>query len=89
MALMQISVIPLGTGSTSASSFVADFQKTLAESKLSFTLTDMSTIVEGETSKLLAIAAKIQSVRFLSRKLNFLLDTIFRIEFERKHKIVR
>ena len=34
-----------------------------------------------------AIAIKIQSVRNLSRKLNFLLDPIVVNKFERKHKV--
>ena len=60
---MQISVIPLGTISSYAD-FVADFQKVLAESNLSFTLTDMATIVEGDTAELLAIAAKIHEIPY-------------------------
>ena len=64
MALMQIAVVPLGTNSTSASDYVADFQKILAASNLSFTLTDMATIVEGDTTELLAIAAKIHEIPY-------------------------
>lgn len=64
MALMQISVIPLGTGSTSVSDFVAEVQTMLAASTLSFSLTDMATIVEGDTAELLAIAAKIHELPY-------------------------
>jgi len=60
---MQISVIPLGT-IPSYAAFVADFQKVLAASNLSFTLTDMATIVEGDTAELLAIAAKIHEIPY-------------------------
>ena len=64
MALMQISVVPIGTDSTSASRYVADFQKVLASTNLPFTLTDMATIIEGDTTELLALAAKINEIPF-------------------------
>jgi uncharacterized protein (TIGR00106 family) len=60
---MQISVIPLGSVA-SYSSFVADFQKALTASNLSFTLNDMATIVEGDIAELLAIAAIIHEIPY-------------------------
>lgn len=49
MAIAEVTVVPIGTGSTSLSSYVAELQKVLAEqSNITFTLTSMSTIIEGE-----------------------------------------
>jgi uncharacterized protein (TIGR00106 family) len=64
MALMQLTVIPLGTSSVSVGAFVAEFQKALHAEKVAFTLTDMGTIIEGETPMLLALAAKIHAMPF-------------------------
>ncbi|MBU0674217.1 MAG: MTH1187 family thiamine-binding protein [Proteobacteria bacterium] len=64
MALMQITVIPLGTRSVSVGDFVAGIQKKLGKQDLRFTLTDMGTIVEGSAEALLAVAATIHEYPF-------------------------
>ncbi len=64
MALMQLSVVPMGTGSTSISEYVAEFQNELSIHASSFTLTDMGTIIEGDAEELLALAAKIHQLPF-------------------------
>jgi len=64
MALMQLTIIPLGTGSTSVGDFVAAFQKSLACTQFAFTLTDMGTIIEGEVGDLLTIAARLHELPF-------------------------
>jgi len=64
MALMQLTVIPLGTGSTSVGDFVADFQKTLSDQGLAFRLNDMGTVIEGEATELLALAGRIHQMPF-------------------------
>ena len=64
MALMQLTVVPLGTDSVSVGDFVADFQKALSRKNISFSLTDMGTIIEGEAAELLTIAAKIHQLPF-------------------------
>ena len=65
MALMQINVIPLGTGSTSVGEFVAGITKTLAREGVVCKLTDMGTVVEGEAEELFKIAARIHELPFL------------------------
>lgn len=65
MALMQINVIPLGTGSTSVGGFVAGIIKTLAREGIVCQLTDMGTVVEGEAGELLQIAARLHELPFL------------------------
>ena len=59
MAIMQLNVIPLGTGSTSVGDFVVDIQNLLKKSGAAFQLTDMGTIIEGEPAELLELAAEI------------------------------
>ncbi len=62
---MQITVFPLGSGSTSLGEFVVDFQKMLSrENNLSYALNDMGTIIEGEAEDLLRLAAKIHQMPF-------------------------
>lgn len=64
MALMQLTVTPLGTQSTSVGEYVAEFQKVLEQQKIPHTLTDMGTIIEGNADELLQIAAKIHALPF-------------------------
>ena len=64
MALMHLTIIPLGTGSPSVCEFVADIQLVLEKSGFSYKLTDMGTIVEGRPEKLLELAAKLAELPF-------------------------
>ncbi len=64
MALMQINVIPLGTGSPSVGEFVASIVKQLRREGVSFRLTDMGTVVEGAAAELLALAARVHEDPF-------------------------
>ena len=64
MALMHLTIIPLGTQTPSVGEFVADIQKALASSGVSYTLTDMGTLIEGESKDLLALAAQLAEIPF-------------------------
>ncbi len=64
MAIMEISIVPLGTGSTSLGRYVADIEKFLQEHGIPHTLTDMGTIVQGEIGELLALAQKLHEIPF-------------------------
>ena len=64
MALMQLTVTPLGTKSTSVGEYVAEFQEALKQQDIPHTLTDMGTIIEGSVEELLEIAAKIHELPF-------------------------
>lgn len=64
MAIVEFTIVPLGTCDTSISSYVADCHKVLAESKLNYELTAMGTIVEGELSEILEIIMKMHEVPF-------------------------
>ena len=64
MAIMEISIIPLGTATTSLSSYVANIHKVLKQKKVNFTLNDMGTTVEGETKDLLDLARELHELPF-------------------------
>lgn len=60
MAMMDISIVPVGTGSPSVSAYVAGAHKILQKEKgIKYELTAMNTIIEGDLEKLLAVAAKL------------------------------
>ncbi len=64
MALMEISIIPLGTGSTSLSKYVASVVKLIKNSGLSYRLSDMGTTIEGEAGGLLELAKRLHELPF-------------------------
>lgn len=64
MALMQITVIPLGTGSPSVGNYIADIELFLREKGVEHSLNDMGTVVAGATEELLQIAAEIHRLPF-------------------------
>ncbi len=64
MALMEISVVPLGTGTPSVGSYVARIKTFLEEKGVPHRLTDMGTIVEGEARELLKLAAELHELPF-------------------------
>ena len=64
MALMHLTIVPLGTDSPSVGEYVADFQKALEKSEYPYELTDMGTIIEGKTGDLLKLAAQLVEIPF-------------------------
>ncbi len=64
MALLQITTIPMGTGSTSVSSFVAQIQRKLEEEKATYKLCDMATIIQGDIDELLRLVRVIYDIPF-------------------------
>ena len=65
MAMIDISVVPVGTGSPSASEFVAGaVQIVKNEPGVKYRLTPMNTIIEGELEQLLALAKKMHDSVF-------------------------
>ena len=61
MAIVDFSVIPIGTGTTSVSDAVASAHKVIADSGLPCRLNPMTTTVEGELDEILSLIAKIHS----------------------------
>ncbi|TSA06421.1 MAG: thiamine-binding protein [Deltaproteobacteria bacterium] len=64
MALMELSVAPLGLGTPSVGDYIADIQKELAKGEFPYKLTDMGTIIEGSVSDLLSLAARLHELPF-------------------------
>ncbi|AQS59921.1 MTH1187 family thiamine-binding protein [Desulforamulus ferrireducens] len=66
MAIVEVTVIPLGTDSTSLSSFVAGCVKILQQSGVQYQLTPMGTIIEGELASLLELVRQMHEQPFLA-----------------------
>ena len=64
MAILEISVVPIGTKGTSLSSYVADCLRVLKEENVPYELTAMGTNVEGNLQKLIRVALKMHQVPF-------------------------
>ena len=64
MAVVQFTVVPLGTGGTSLSSYVAEVEKSLEGCGLKHTLTPMGTVLEGDLEQVLAAIAKVHELPF-------------------------
>lgn len=65
MAMIDISVVPVGTGSPSVSDYVAGALKILQnEPGIKYELTAMNTVIEGDLEKLFAVAQKMHRSAF-------------------------
>jgi len=64
MAIMEISVVPLGTGSSSVSQFVAGCVKIVEEKGVKYMVTAMGTEIEGEVGELLGLAEQMHHAPF-------------------------
>jgi uncharacterized protein (TIGR00106 family) len=65
MAMIEISVVPLGTGTPSVSKFVAGAVNVLKnEPDIKYELTAMGTVIEGDLDRLLAVARKMHESAF-------------------------
>ena len=65
MALIEVSTIPLGTGTPSVSRYVARAVEVLqGEKDIKYELTPMGTIVEGDLERLLALVRKMHEAVF-------------------------
>lgn len=64
MALMQITIIPLGTATASVGDHVAAVARLLAEKGIPHQVGDMGTLIEGEAAELLHLAADLHALPF-------------------------
>ena len=65
MALVEVSIIPLGTETPSVSQYIARAVQVLqAEKDIKYELTAMGTIVEGDLDRLLALVRKMHEAVF-------------------------
>ncbi|KOR76860.1 MTH1187 family thiamine-binding protein [Paenibacillus solani] len=67
MAIAEVTVIPIGTATTSLSSYVAEMQRVLKQQEgISYELTSMSTIIEGELGMIWRAIEALHEAPFLS-----------------------
>ncbi|MEK3732235.1 MULTISPECIES: MTH1187 family thiamine-binding protein [Paenibacillus] len=67
MAIAEVTVIPIGTASTSLSSYVAEMQRVLEQQDgITYELTSMSTIIEGELTFVWRAIEALHEAPFLS-----------------------
>ena len=64
MAVAEVSVVPVGTGSASISDFVAGAFKIVKGSGLKYELSSMSTNLEGDIPKIMDVVRKIHENAF-------------------------
>ncbi len=64
MAIMEISVVPLGLGHPSVGDYIAQVVQYLEAEKIPHELTDMGTLVHGEPAALLKVAQALHELPF-------------------------
>lgn len=64
MAILELSVVPIGTQETSLSSYVADCIQVLKKKGIKYELTSMGTNIEGDLKELIKVAMEIHEVPF-------------------------
>jgi uncharacterized protein (TIGR00106 family) len=65
MAVCQVTVVPLGTGTTSLSAYVAECQKVLKQYRdVKYLLTPMATVMEGQLGQILEVIKEMHEVPF-------------------------
>jgi len=64
MAIVEVTVIPIGTGSTALSSYVAQCIGVLRKEGIKYELHPMGTIIEGDLDKILTVVRKMHEVPF-------------------------
>lgn len=82
MAIVEVAIIPMGTGSTSVSQYVADCHKILeGEKGLKSMLTPMGSILEGDLDLIFQVVRKMHEIPFESGAMRA--ATIIRIDDRR------
>jgi uncharacterized protein (TIGR00106 family) len=65
MALLKISIVPVGTGATSVSQYIARAVAVLeGEKDIRYELTAMGTIIEGDLDRILTLARRMHEAVF-------------------------
>jgi uncharacterized protein (TIGR00106 family) len=64
MAIMEISVVPLGLGKTSVGDYVAQVVEYLQKESIPHELTDMGTLIHGHAARLLKVAQVLHELPF-------------------------
>jgi len=64
MAIVEVTITPLGTQTPSVSYYVAEVHKVLDQSNLKYQLTPMSTIIEGDLQQIIEVIQQMHEVPF-------------------------
>ncbi|MGQ9788356.1 MAG: MTH1187 family thiamine-binding protein [Candidatus Hadarchaeaceae archaeon] len=64
MAIMEISIVPVGTGTASISDYITAAVRVLENRGVNYQVTAMGTIVEGEAEELLRLVQEMQEAIF-------------------------
>ncbi len=64
MAVVFLTITPLGTGTPSVSRYVAGVEKILRATKLTHQLTAMGTLIEGDLDEILAVVRRMHEHPF-------------------------
>ncbi|NHK32197.1 MAG: MTH1187 family thiamine-binding protein [Asgard group archaeon] len=64
MPLANVTVIPLGTGNTSLSKYIAECVKEIEKSGIKHTLTPFGSVLEGDLDEIFEVIKKIHEVPF-------------------------
>jgi uncharacterized protein (TIGR00106 family) len=65
MAIAELTIVPIGTGSTSLSRYVADIQRELEkQSGILYEMTPMSTIIEGSLERIFEVIRVLHEIPF-------------------------
>lgn len=85
MAIVEVTIAPLGTGTPSISKYVAACHKVLEEAAdLKHQLTPMATVIEGDLDRILAVIRQMHEVPFTAGAQR--VSTIIRID-DRRDKV--
>ena len=64
MALLQLTIIPMGTKTPNVGDYIVEIQKRLTDMGATFTLNDMGTLIEGDAVELLHIVTSLYETPF-------------------------
>ncbi len=81
MAVVEVSITPLGTADPSVSRYVAGCLQILRESGLSHQLTPMGTVIEGELDEILRVIRRMHESPFAAGALR--VSTLIKIDDRR------
>ena len=84
MAVVFLSITPLGTGTPSVSRYVAGVERILRESGLKSQLTAMGTIIEGDLDEILKVVRRMHEHPFTQGALR--VSTLVKID-DRRDKV--
>lgn len=64
MALMEITVVPMGTPTPSIGDYIAEIVTVLEQEEWKYKLADMGSLIEGDVEELLRLAARLHQIPF-------------------------